>query len=349
VSLDLKSGRRYRGCVKRWLKCFCLAAFVVLAFPFRSPAPLIYRPGEGWSYELAGGEGDWLRPRAKDQLQVAQAAYDKKDYSLARKAARHVVNVWPLSDYAPQAEYLLARCHEATGDDEMAFNDYQTLLQKYPKSANYGEILERQFAICNRFLDGERFKLWNYLPTFPSMDKTVGLYEKLIKNGPYSDVAPQAQLNIGTAQERKTRFFNDNEPYVQASKAYQLAADRYHDRPNIASEALFRQGLATDKQAKTAEYDQTAAGDAIDVFIDFMTRYPDDPRVKDAQKMIDQLKAEQARGNFEIARYYDSKRQWRGARVYYNEVVSKNPDSPYKDTCLQRIATLNELIAKSGK
>lgn len=335
--------------MNRWLKSLCLAAFLLLAFPYRSPAPFIYRPGEGWTYELAGGEGQWIRARAKDQLDVAQEAFDKKDYDLARKAARHVVNVWPLSDYAPQAEYLLARCHEEMRLDELAFNDYQTLLEKYPKAANYGEILQRQFAICNRFLDGERFRLWNYIPTFPSMDKTVGLYEKLIKNGPYSDVAPQAQLSIGTAYERKTRFFNDNEPYVQAAKAYQLAADRYHDRPNIAAEALFRQGLATEKQAKTAEYDQTAAGDAIDTFIDFMTRFPDDPRVAEAQKIIDQLKAEQARGNFEIARYYDGKRQWRGARIYYNEVVSKNPDSPYKDACLQRIATLNELIAKSGR
>jgi outer membrane assembly lipoprotein YfiO len=331
------------------LKCFCLTAVCVLAFPFRSPAPLIFRPGEGWSYELAGGEGDWIRTRAKDQLQVAQDAFDKKDYATARKAARHVLAVWPLSDYAPQAQYLMARCHEAMGQDETAFNDYQALLQKYPKSANYPEILQRQFAICNRFLDGERFRLWTYIPTFPSMDKTVGLLEKLIKNGPYSDVAPQAQLDIGTANERKTRFFSDNEPYVQAAKAYQLAADRYHDRPNIAAEALFRQGLATDKQAKTAEYDQTAAGDAINVFIDFISQYPDDPRAKDAQKMIDQLKAEQARGNYEIARYYDGKHQWRGARIYYNEVVSKNPDSPYKDTCLQRIAQLNDLIAKSGK
>jgi outer membrane protein assembly factor BamD len=326
-----------------------LVAVLVAAFPFRSPAPLVYRPGEGWSYEEAGTEGEWLRPRARDQLGVAQAAFDKKDYNLAEKAAARVVSVWPLSDYAPQAEYLLARCHEATEYDERAFNDYQKLLDKYPNSANYEEVLRRQFEICGRFLNGERFRLWGYLPLFPSMEKTVGLYEKLIKNGPYSEVAPQAQLNIGKAYEKETRFLNDNEPYVNAAKAYQLAADRYHDRPDVAAEALFQQGLATEKQAKTAEYDQSTAGDAIDTFTDFITRYPDDPRVPQAQAIIGQLKTEQARGNYEIARYYDGKKQWRGARIYYNEVVSKNPDSPYKDVCLRRIAVLNELIEGSGK
>lgn len=322
---------------------------MVLAFPFRSPAPLIYRPGEGWSYESAGSEGQWLRPRAKEQLEVAQTAFDKKDYSLAEKAARRVVSVWRLSDFAPQAEYLLARCHEATKRDQLAFDDYQRLLQEYPKAANYEEVLRRQFDICNRFLNGERFRLWGYIPTFPSMEKTVDLYQKLIKNGPYSEIAPQAQLNIGAAWERRTRFFGDNEPYVQAAKAYQLAADRYNDQPAVAAEALFRQGLAIEKQARTAEYDQSTAADAIATLTDFMTLYPSDPRVKDAQNIIDQLKAEQAKGNFETARYYDKRKQWLGAQIYYDEVVTKNPDSPYKNICLQRIAELKDIINKSGK
>ena len=129
-----------------------LIAVCLLAFPFASPAPLIYRPGEGWTYEPVGGEGKWQQPRAKDQLEVAQAAFDKKAYSLALKAARRVVRVWPLSDYAPRAQYLVARCYEANGKAEKAFKEYQTLLEKQPKIANFDEILQRQFEIANQFL-----------------------------------------------------------------------------------------------------------------------------------------------------------------------------------------------------
>src|SRR5690242_17878280 len=85
----------------------------LMAVPLRSPAPLIYRPGEGWTYEsVGGGGGKWQRARAKEQLDVAQGAFDKKDYGVALKAARRVVRVWPLSDYAPQAQYLIGRCYE---------------------------------------------------------------------------------------------------------------------------------------------------------------------------------------------------------------------------------------------
>src|SRR5437667_3413477 len=45
--------------------------------------------------------------------------------------------------------------------------------------------------------------------------------------------------------------------YALAVKAYELAADRYNDRPKIASDALYRAGLAYKQQAQTAEYDQS--------------------------------------------------------------------------------------------
>src|SRR4051794_23804263 len=291
-----------------------LIAFCLVAFPFRSPAPLIYTPGEGWSYEPVGGEGKWKMGRAKDQLEAAQAAFDKQAYSLALKSANRVVKVWPLSDYAPQAQYLVGRCLEATSQEEKAFKEYQKLLEKHPKIPNYQEVLHRQYEIADKYLAGKWFKLWGYIPLYPSMDKTAEMYTKIVKNGAYSDVAPDAQMKIGTAREKQS-------DYPAAVKAYEVAADRYNDRPGVASEALFRSGLASDKQAKTAEYDQTTAAKAIASFTDFMTLYPNDARLPEAQKIIASLKTEQAHGNFQIAKFYEKYKKWNGALVYYNEVL----------------------------
>ena len=121
-----------------------IVVLALLAFAMPCPAPLIFTPGEGWRYEKVGETGSWTRGRAKDQLDVAQESFDKQDFGTATKAARRTVNVWPFSDYAPQAQYLLARCYEAKGEDERAFNAYQTLLTLYPKVQNYDEIILRQ-------------------------------------------------------------------------------------------------------------------------------------------------------------------------------------------------------------
>jgi len=319
-----------------------LIAACLLAVPFRASAPLIYRPGEGWTYEPVGGEGKWQQPRAKDQLEVAQAAFDKKAYSLALKAARRVVQVWPVSDYAPRAQYLIGRCYEATGKQEKAFKAYQALVEKQPKIANFDEILQRQYDIATLYLGGKWFKLWGYIPFFPSMERTAKMYGEIVKTGPYSTVAPKAQLNIGTAWERLKTLGFKSPDYPAAVKAYETAADRYADQPKVASDAIFRCGLAYQKQAQTPDRDQSMAGHAIARFTDFMALYPNDPRVPQAQRIIASLKGEQARGNFEVAQFYEKRKKWDGARIYYNEVLLQDPNSPYASEARQRIDQLKQ-------
>lgn len=320
-----------------WVSVFA-ATLLLLVFVQRSPAPLIYTPGEGWRYEAVGAEGSWIRGRAKDQLEVAQAAFDQKDFGTALKAARRTVKAWPYSDYAPQAQFLLARCYEEEGKDEKAFNAYQRLVEKYPKLDNYDEVVKRQFIIANRFLGGKWFKLWDYIPVFPSMDRTIRMYEQIIKNGPYSDVAPEAQMNIGQAYEQ--RLISD---YPAAAKAYEKAADRYSDR-TTGTDALFKVGIAYNKQAKTAEYDQSIASQAIATFTDFITLHPEDTRVSEAQKVIESLRSEQARGSFDIAQFYEKKHRWRAAVIYYNDVVDKDPNSPQAAEALKRIEAIKKNI-----
>src|SRR5665213_1456065 len=232
---------------------------VVVLLPSRSPAPLTYIPGEGWYYETYGEIAKWQRPRAKEQLDVAEQAFTNKDYTITLHAAHRILLVWPLSDYAPRAAYLVGRCLETEGRDEAAFNAYQQIIEKYPKSGQYNEVLWRQYEIANRFLGGEWFKLWNLIPLYPSMDETAKLYDKVVASAPYSD---------------------------------------------------------------------------------FITFYPDDKRVADAQKAIIKLKAERVRGSFEIAQFYEHGHKWAGAVVYYNAVLQLDANSPLAVQARQRIDAL---------
>jgi len=324
--------------MNRRLTFLLLVAACVVLLPFRSPAPLVYAPGEGWYYEPAGTTAKWTRTRAKDQLEVAEQAFNSGDYAVTLHAAHRVLKVWPLSDYAPRAEYLIGRSLEAQGKDEAAFNAYQNIVKKYPRSDNYENVLWRQYEIANRFLGGEFFRIfWGYLPLYPSMDETAKMYGKIVDSGPYSAVAPHAQLRIGAAREKQ-------KDYEAAVKAYETAADRYHNQPDIAADAMYRAALSYQKQATTSDYDQGMAAKAIAAYTDFMTFYPEDKRVAEAQKAIVSLKAEQVRGNFSIAQYYEKNKQWTGAVVYYNEVLQMDPSSPYAAQARQRIEVLKPLM-----
>jgi outer membrane protein assembly factor BamD len=314
---------------------------VIVLLPSRAPAPLVFVPGEGWYYESYGTTAKWQRTRAKEQLEVAEQSFTNRDYAVTLHAANRVLRIWPLSDYAPRAEYLVGRCFEVQHKDEAAFNAYQAIIEKFPKSGQYNEILQRQFDIATRFLNGEWFRLWNLIPLYPSMDETAKLYEKIVNNGPYSDIAPHAQLRVGAAREKQR-------DYAAAVKAYGTAADRYHDQPTIAADAMYRAGLAWEKQADTAEYDQGAAAQAIASYTDFITFYPDDKRVAEAQRAMSKLKAEQVRGNFEIAKFYERGHKWAGAVVYYNAVLQLDANSALAAQARQRIDVLKPRLAAAA-
>jgi len=327
---------------RRFVSLLLLVAGAMF-LPFRAPAPLYYTPGEGWYYEPYGEKADWQRPNAKLQLDVAEQSFTNKNYNVTLHAAHRVLRVWPLSDYASRAEYLIGRCLETAGKDEAAFTAYEAIIQKYPQSESYEDVLWRQYEIANRFLNGEWFRLWGTIPLYRSMDGTAKLFSEIVTNGPYSDVAPHAQLRIGAAREKQ-------KDYPEAVKAYATAADRYYNQPVIAADALYREGVAFQKQAATAEYDQGTAGQAIAAFTDFTTLYPGDKRVPDAQKAIAALKTQQVEGNFRIAQFYEQNKvlnaaQRRdGALVYYNEVLQLDPNSPFAAQARQRIEQLKPRV-----
>lgn len=319
--------------VKRWLVCLAMGV-AIAGFPRRCPAPIIYRPGEGWTYESVGSGGKWVRNRAKDQLEVAQESFDKKDYRTALKAARRTVKIWPLSDYAGPAQYLLGRVYEARRVDEKAFKEYQRALTRYPKLANYDEVLQRQTEIAMRFLGGQWFKLWGVIPIpKKDMDKTAQQFDQIFKNGPYHETGPPALMNVGTAREKEKNF-------PAAVKAYERAADKYWDRPEVAADAMFRAGQAWQKQAKQAGYDQGAAGNAVDTMNDFKALHPGDPRTDKATETILSLRGEQAKGAFQTAQFYERYRLWSAARVYYNECLARQPEGPLAAEATARLEFL---------
>jgi outer membrane protein assembly factor BamD (BamD/ComL family) len=155
-------------------------------------------------------------------------------------------------------------------------------------------------------------------------------------------------MNIGAARENQVSFFNRVDPFREAVKAYEQAADRYRDNKPLAADAVFKAGLAYHKQAQKAEYDQSVAGQAIATFNDFMILFPNDGRIPEAQRLIRELKTEQSRGNYQIARYYEKRKKWDGALVYYNEAALRDPNSSYAEEARKRMEDIRKRVTETA-
>src|SRR5262249_21062356 len=161
-----------------------------------------------------------------------------------------------------------------------AFKAFQTMVTKYPSSDYFEQALNEQYRIANLFLAGEPQRLWK-IPVGPSMDKTISMYQQVIKNAPYGTYAAQCQFNIGLAHEQQRK-------YTDAVEAYQKVLDNY-PTSSVASNAQYQIGYAWMRSSVNGDYDQGAAKKAVDAFQDYLVRYPTSDKAAQAQENIRKL------------------------------------------------------------
>jgi len=312
-----------------------LLLYSVLALSFVAPlaqASLVWRPGEGWSDESGG---DISASSSRDQLEMAHKLEAQGQRDDAMKAYKNLLRRWPLSFFAPEAQFRLGKILEDEADFYTAFQAFQKMVKKYPSSNYFEEALGEQYRIANLYLAGEPQRIWK-IPVGPSMVRTVEMYEEVIKNAPYGTYAPQCQFNIGQAHEKQRKF-------TDAVDAYQKVIDNY-PTSSVASNAQYQIGYAWMTSSMNGDYDQGAAKRATDAFQDFLVRYPGSDKAVQAQENIQKLGQKQTQGAFNIAKFYETQHDSRAAYIYYNEVVREDPNSPQAQVAKKRIQELRPVV-----
>lgn len=297
-------------------------------------AELTWRPGEGWSDE-SSSSGGVVGKSSRDTLELAHKLEAQGQRDSAMKAYKNLLRKWPLSFFAPEAQYRIGKIMEDEGDFYSAFQAFQKMVQKYPSSEYFEQALGEQYRIANLYLAGEPQRVWK-IPVGPSMDKTVEMYERIIKNAPYGTYAPQSQYNLGKARENQLR-------YTDAIDAYQKVIDNY-PASSVAANAQYQIGYAWMRAASSADYDQSAARKAIDAFQDYLVRYPDSDKDDQAQENIKKLAGKQTQGAYNVAKFYETQHDTRAAFIYYNEVVREDPNGPQALEAKKRIQELRPIV-----
>ena len=85
-----------------------LALIAAIGFfaPAITKATLVWRPGEGWSDESGG---DVSASSSRDQLEMAHKLEAEGQRDAAAKAYKGLLRRWPLSFFAPEAQFRLGK------------------------------------------------------------------------------------------------------------------------------------------------------------------------------------------------------------------------------------------------
>src|SRR3984885_9234329 len=130
-----------------------LAGFVAITLTSSlAPAELVWRPGEGWSDESGG---DVSASSSRDQLDLAHKLEAQGQRDAALRAYKGLLRRWPLSFFAPEAQYRVGKILEDEASFKEAFDAFQKMVTKYPSSDFFSQALNEQYRIANLYLAGE--------------------------------------------------------------------------------------------------------------------------------------------------------------------------------------------------
>lgn len=316
-----------------------LASLALLAG--RAVADLVWSPQTGWRVE-GGVMEDFTTEdgrNALDLMNKARAAEEKGDTGDAIDLYEKVSKRYPSSVFAPEAFFRTGNLYYARKSYFKAFEAYQQVVSRYPNTPNFNEVIGRQYKIAAELGDGARNYIWGVIPGFKNRDRAVQYFEQTIANAPFSDYAPLSLMNVAKAHQR----LGNTEEAIDA-------LDRminFYPRSVLAPDAYLKLAQTHSTLVDGPYYDQASTNEAITYYEDFMILFPGDPGVATAEKGLADMKNVLAESKMILADYYyKHRRNYRAARVLYNEAITVYPDSEIAARARERLTDVDARLAE---
>lgn len=277
-----------------------------------------------WTPEL----GRWINPRRQPretaalQFQYAEELLAAGDTEKAARELEKLLRYFPGSNYSDLAQYSIGRALEAQESYEESVKAYQKVIDEYPNTKLFENVLEKQRNIADRFFERGVERQGKFvLFRGGNFDKAIDTYRRVIDNQPFTEFSAAAQYRIGLSYFKM-------ELYDEAGAEYQKLLDHY-PTSEWAAEATF--GMASCKycQALPYEYDKTALDDATEKFNYFLRSFPDSSREDEAREKTRELRAVAARHDYDVGEYYHRNMRYESARVYFDSVVREYPETKW--------------------
>ena len=316
--------------MSKTVPAFALSLLALLMPLSRTDAAVVYRSDEGWTVE---GEDTSVAGSAAEQMKSAEKMESDGNDSGAFKAYKALVKRYGQSFLAPKAQRKVGQILEKHGDNDKAYDAYSYYLTKYPQGEDFDAVVDSMFKIGKSFLEGEKRRTFG-VRLAPSMARAQAMFEGIVKNAPFSKLAPLAQFNVGQALEKQGE-------YPKAIEAYQLVYTKYPNEP-VAADALYQVGYVRTRDAREGSYDPATNSKARESYEDFIARYPNSEKVPQARENIRSLEGGTNKGVLDIAKFYDKIKKYKAAVIYYNDVIQGQPGTPDAEYAKNRIAALKD-------
>lgn len=278
----------------------------------------------GREIEIEIGKFDPKKAKAKLR-QAYSKHFDDKDFDAAIAAYQAVIERFPNSEQATEAQFRIANIHHwDKKQPQEAIKAYQVVIEKYPASSIVAEAMMRMGSVYH----------WDV----KDYNKAISVYEQMLSKYPKSDQAAETQLWIAEA-------YGGLKQYDKGIEAYQKVVEKYPES-DFAPEAQVRIGNGLFRELKDLEGAKTAHEKLI-------AQYPESHCVAEARYYLGRYHMgkgdnEKAIQEFEIVlQKYPEKispsysavkmLEWLGATAQQKEIIAAYYQK-YPDYCRQAMS-----------
>jgi len=275
--------------------------------------------------------GRWInikhmpKETAELQIEYARNLLIEGDYKKALDETEKFSDFYGDSELADQNQFLRGEIKMAQGHFVGAAKEFQQVVSRFPNSSLYEKVIEQQYAIGDKLYEQGQARLnkkWRLARKAP-FKRAIEVYGMVISNQPFTDAAAEAQYKVGLCHHTRKE-------YIEAAYEYKRVIEDYSTSQWV-DDASHGLAMCYCDASRPAEYDQEPSQLAINAIDDFSQRFPEDERVSGLKEKRTKMRETIALQRLETARFYEKRRNFGAARMYYEMIAKDFTDTPYAE------------------
>lgn len=288
-----------------------LAALLLAGFALSAQAQWTWTPQTGRWVNMKR----LPKETAELQIEYARSLMLQGDYRKAYRETDKFTQFYAGDPLADENQFLRGEILLAQGKRMEAAKAFQQLLAGYPDTKRYGDAIAKQYEIGDRYYDqgiqriDKRFALFKKRP----LKRAAEVYAMVVENQPFTAEAAEAQYKIGLSHYARKE-------YIDAAFEYRRVVEDYAGS-DFVDEASFGLAMCYYKASLPPAYDQAPSQLAVDAMDEFKARYPQDERNAELVDKRAEMRESMAAQRLATARFYEKRRDFPAARIYYEAVA----------------------------
>ncbi|NQT21867.1 MAG: outer membrane protein assembly factor BamD [Candidatus Omnitrophica bacterium] len=276
-----------------------------------------------------------VKDSPQQQYDWAMTFYKEGDYRRAAEEFLRMVSNYKNSDLAPDAQYYSAISYQKAGMPYKAFINFQAVIEKYPFTKRIAEIVKAEYELGEIFYHKHSGKLMG-MELMTDVEKAIEIFKKIIENSPYSEYADNAQFMMGMCHKKLMQ-------YNEAVESFQKLTQEY-PTSDLVERANYEVAQCMYISSLKADYDQEITDDAMGEFKKYAVQTRDKGLRDEADQTIALLKERKAESLFNSAEFYEKRKKYKSARIYYNRILNNYPTTSFASLAKIRVEYISVIL-----